>query len=145
MDREQTLSFNEGNIAEFRASGGQIGSFGGAPVLLLTSIGAKSGARRTSPMMYLADQDDSELIYVFASAAGADTNPAWYYNLIAHPDQVTVEIGANSVSATARVLPEVERARTYAIQADRYPGFAEYQAKTERAIPVIALQLHELS
>lgn len=86
------MSFNDGNIAEFRASGGQIGLFGDAPVLLLTSIGAKSGARRTSPMIYLADQDDSELIYVFASAAGADTNPAWYYNLLSHPDQVTVEM-----------------------------------------------------
>lgn len=141
MDREQTLSFNDQNIAQFRASGGRIDSFGDAPVLLLSTIGAKSGIRRTSPMMYLADERDSDRIFVFASAAGADSNPAWYHNLIAHPDRVTVEIGVETMSATAHVLPEDERAQTYAIQAGRYPGFADYQTKTERLIPVFALNL----
>lgn len=76
MDREQTLTFNNKNIAEFCASGGRIAAFGDAPVLLLTTTGAKSGQPRTSPMMYLADDHDPNRVYVFASAAGADTNPA---------------------------------------------------------------------
>jgi hypothetical protein len=76
VDRHQTLSFNERNIAEFRTSHGRIASFGHAPLLLLTSPGAKSGQRRTNPMMYLADEHDSNRVYVFASNAGADQNPA---------------------------------------------------------------------
>ena len=88
VDREQVLAFNEKNIAEFRRSGGRLSSFGDAPVLLLTSTGAQSGQRRTNPMMYLADDRDPELVYVFASAAGADENPAWYHNVVAHPDDL---------------------------------------------------------
>jgi len=76
VDRQQTLAFNENNIAEFRASNGRIASFGDAPLLLLTTTGARSGQRRTSPMMYLADEHDPNRVYVFASAAGADQNPA---------------------------------------------------------------------
>jgi F420H(2)-dependent quinone reductase len=76
MEREQILTMNENNIAEFRANGGKLASFGNAPVLLLTTTGAKSGKRRTSPMMYLADAQNPDNIYVFASFAGADINPA---------------------------------------------------------------------
>lgn len=142
MDRQQTLRFNETNIAEFRASGGRIGSFGDAPVLLLTTIGAKSGRRRTSPVMYLADEHEPNRVFVFASAAGADSNPAWYYNLSAHPEQVEVEIDTASLPATAEILPQLERDAVYSVQAQRYPGFAQYQANTDRPIPVIALHLH---
>ncbi len=141
MDRAQMLEFNHKMIAEFRASGGTLGSFGDAPVLLLTTKGARSGQSRTSPMMYLADEHDADRVYVFASAAGADSSPAWYYNLVAYPEEVTVEIGHDTRPASAEILDEPGRGRTYAVQAGRYPGFAEYQAKTDRQIPVVALNL----
>jgi len=141
VDRDQVLGFNERNIAEFRASGGRIASFGAAPVLLLTTVGARTGSPRTSPMMYLPDEHNPDRVYVFASAAGADTNPAWFHNLIAHP-RVVVEIGERSVDADAQVLPEPLRAQVFAEQAGRYSGFADYQNKTTRPIPVIALTLH---
>ncbi|MDQ6751257.1 MAG: nitroreductase family deazaflavin-dependent oxidoreductase [Actinomycetota bacterium] len=142
MDKQQKRDFNAKNIAEFRSGDGTLSSFGDAPVLLLTTTGAKSGLRRTSPMMYLADDQDPDRVYVFASAAGADTNPAWFENLVAHPESITVEIGREELTADAEVLPEPARARTFAVQADRYPGFAAYQAKTSRPIPVAALNLH---
>lgn len=92
--------------------------------------------------MYLADEQNPNRVFVFASAAGAETNPAWYHNLRAHPDQVQVEIGAENVPARAEILPEPQRGVVYAVQAGRYPGFAEYQAKTGRPIPVLSLHLH---
>jgi deazaflavin-dependent oxidoreductase (nitroreductase family) len=94
------------------------------------------------PMMYLADDREPNRLYVFASAAGADTNPAWFHNLIAHPEEVRVEVGSDTMTATAEVLPDARRGEVYAVQASRYPGFANYQAKTTRLIPVIALTLH---
>jgi deazaflavin-dependent oxidoreductase (nitroreductase family) len=141
VSNEEALSYNERNIAEFRASGGRPSSFDGAPVLLLTTTGAKSGQRRTSPMMYLADESDPQVVYIFASAAGADKNPDWYHNIVGHPEALIVEIGEATVAATPRVLDDPERGRIYAIQAGRFPGFAEYEAKTARVIPVIALTL----
>ncbi len=123
-------------IEEFRANAGQVGGqFEGAPMLLLTTTGAKSGQKRVNPMMYLGDGDE---VYVFASKAGAPTNPDWYHNLIANP-AVTVELGADTFDATASVVERAERDRIYAEQASRYPGFAEYQEKTDRVIPVVAL------
>jgi deazaflavin-dependent oxidoreductase (nitroreductase family) len=135
-------SYNTRNIAEFRASGGTVGSFGDAPLLLLTTIGAKTGKSRTSPMMYLADERDPDLVYVFASNAGGDDDPAWFRNLAAHPAGVTVEIGRETLTADAEVLPEPARSEIYAIQAARYPGFAKYESMTARRIPVAALTLH---
>ena len=128
--------WNDGVIAEFRANEGRVGGqFEGAPVLLLTTTGAKSGLPRTSPMMYL-EQDGK--VYVFASKGGAPTNPDWYHNLVAHPD-VTVELGAETYSASARVTSGEERDTVYAKQAHLYPGFAEYAEKTSRVIPVVEL------
>ncbi|MDG4663710.1 nitroreductase family deazaflavin-dependent oxidoreductase [Mycobacterium sp. 236(2023)] len=128
--------FNERNIAEFRANHGRVGGqFEGAPLLILHSTGAKSGEPRTNIMMYLAD-DDRYLI--FASKAGADDNPAWYWNLKAHPD-VRIEVGDDVLDVRATELDREERDRKYALQAQRYPGFAEYEQKTSRVIPVIAL------
>lgn len=141
MDREQILTFNEKNIAEFRSSAGRLSSFGDAPVLLLTTTGAKSGQPRTSPMMYLADDKDPNRVYVFASAAGADTNPAWFHNIVAHPKELSVEIGRDTMTADAEVLPDPLRRQIYDLQASRYPGFTAYQEKTTRPIPVIALTL----
>lgn len=125
-------------IKEFRASGGKVGGqFEGAPLLLLTTTGRRSGQRRTSPIMYLDDGAGRWL--VFASKAGADTDPDWFLNLQADPE-VTVEIGDRSdVVARATVLDGEERDRWYAEQVRRYPGFGEYQAKTDRVIPVVAL------
>lgn len=142
MNKEQKLTFNEKNIAEFRSNGGRLAYFGDAPVLLLTTTGAKSGQPRTSPMMYLPDDNDPNRVYVFASAAGADTNPAWFHNIVAHPMKLGVEIDRDTMTADAEVLPDPLRAQVYAVQAGRYPGFANYQTMTTRPIPVIALTLH---
>ena len=129
--------WNRQTIEEFRASGGKVGGmWEGRPLLLLTTTGAKSGQRHTTPTMYLADGDR---LLVFASKGGAPTNPAWYHNLLAHPE-VTVEVGSKTYEATATVLSGEERDRLYARQAERFPQFAEYQAKTSRKIPVIALE-----
>ena len=131
-----TDEFNRRNIEEFRANHGRLGGqFEGAPVLLLHSNGARSGKERVSPMMYL---DDGDRFLVFASAAGADRNPAWYWNLLAHPD-VDIEVGDDTIEVHAVELHGEERDAKYAVQAERYPGFAEYQRKTTRTIPVLAL------
>lgn len=128
--------WNRQIIEEFRANGGRVGGqFEGAPVLLLTTTGARSGRPHTTPMMYLPEGDR---IYVFASKAGAPTNPDWYHNLKANP-AVTVEIGDETVTARAEELTGPERDRVYAEQSARYPGFAEYQEKTSRVIPVVEL------
>lgn len=97
MDRAQKSTFNHKNIAEFRSGGGRIAHFGDAPVLLLTTTGAKSGQPRTSPMMYLADDHERDRVYVFASAAGADTNPAWFHNIVAHPKKLGVKIDRDAM------------------------------------------------
>jgi len=142
MTSTEGLTFNQRNIAEFRSNGGLIASFGDAPVLLITTTGAKSGLSRTNPVMYLADERDKDRVYVFASAAGADTNPDWFHNAVAHPTGLTVELGDDSLTADAEVLAEPARSQIYAVQAARYPGFAAYQDKTSRQIPVVALTLH---
>ncbi len=123
-------------IEEFRANEGKVGGqFEGAPLLLLHTTGAKSGLERVSPMMY---RDEDGRLFVFASKAGADTDPDWFRNLV-KTSAVTVELGTDTFSATAHPLPEDERASVYARQAEKYPGFAEYQAKTTRIIPVVEL------
>jgi deazaflavin-dependent oxidoreductase (nitroreductase family) len=123
-------------IAEFRANHGQVGgNFAGAPLLLLHTTGARTGTPRVTPMMYLAD--DGQYL-VFASKAGADVNPAWYHNLLAHPD-TTIEVGDSVIAVHAVELAGRERDEKYAEQARRYPRFGDYQRKTTRTIPVIAL------
>jgi deazaflavin-dependent oxidoreductase (nitroreductase family) len=129
--------WNRGIIEEFRANGGKVGGmWEGRPLLLLTTTGAKSGQRRTTPTMFLRDGDR---LLIFASKAGAPSNPAWYHNLRAHP-QVTVEVGNETYDAAASVLKGEERDRLYARQAELYPQFGEYQKRTTRTIPVIALE-----
>jgi deazaflavin-dependent oxidoreductase (nitroreductase family) len=128
--------WNQKIIDEFRANDGKVGGqFEGAPVLLLTTTGAKSGRRHTTPMMYQVGDDT---LYVFASKAGAPTHPDWYHNLMANPT-VTVEVGTATYEATAAALPRDERDRVYAEQVARFPGFGEYQEKTTRVIPVVAI------
>ena len=129
--------WNSKIIEEFHANGGKVGGpFEGAPLLLLTTTGAKSGQRRTTPLVYMPDGDR---MIIFASKAGAPTNPDWYHNLVAHP-QVTVEVGTETFEVKSVVITGEERDRLYAQQAARNPGFAEYETKTTRLIPVIALE-----
>jgi deazaflavin-dependent oxidoreductase (nitroreductase family) len=129
--------WNRQTIEEFRANGGKVGGmWEGRPLLLLTTTGAKSGQRRTRPVMYLRDGDR---LLVFASKGGAPTNPDWYHNLVAHPE-VTVEVGTENYEATATPLTGEERDRLFAKQAGLYPQFGAYQARTTRKIPVIALE-----
>ena len=128
--------FNERNIAEFRTNHGRVsGQFEGAPLVILHSVGARSGKPRTNIMMYQADGDR---YLIFASKAGADDNPAWYWNLKANPE-ARIEVGDDIVDVHATELDGDERDQKYALQAERYPAFVEYQRKTSRTIPVVAL------
>jgi deazaflavin-dependent oxidoreductase (nitroreductase family) len=128
--------WNDKIIAEFRANDGKVGGpFEGAPVLLLHTTGAKSGLERVNPMMY---QQVGDSVAVFASKAGAPTNPDWYHNLVAHPS-VQAEIGSQTLPFTARVAAGDEREQIWSKQKVAYPGFAEYEEKTTRQIPVIIL------
>lgn len=132
--------FNDGIIEEFRRRAGKVGgAFEGANLLLLTTSGARTGLSRTNPLMYF---DDDRRYLIVASYAGAPANPPWYYNLVAHPD-VSVEMGAERFIARAEVLAEPERTALFAGIAARNPTFAEYQRKTTRLIPVVALYRHE--
>lgn len=132
-DREDFVAWT---IREFRANHGRVGGpFAGAPLLLLHTRGARTGIERVNPMMYLAH---GPRYLVFASKAGADTNPGWYHNLLAHP-AATIEVGDDHMPVTATELHGQERDRYFAEQAHRYPGFDGYQRATRRVIPVIAL------
>jgi deazaflavin-dependent oxidoreductase (nitroreductase family) len=128
--------YNHQVIEEFRANGGKVGGmWEDTPLLLLTTTGAKSGERRTTPMGYMPDGDR---LIVFASAGGAPTHPGWYHNLLAHPE-VTVEVGTETFDAIAAVTKDAERDRLWAKGVALYPFLAKHQAKTPRQIPVIAL------
>jgi deazaflavin-dependent oxidoreductase (nitroreductase family) len=129
--------FNRNLIAEFRENGGKVtGIFGNAPLLLLTTTGAKSGEPRTSPVVYTRDGDE---YVVIASRGGSPNNPAWYHNLVANPT-VTVELPGETFTARTRVATGDERERLFRAQADLMPNFDEYQSKTTRQIPVIVLE-----
>jgi deazaflavin-dependent oxidoreductase (nitroreductase family) len=129
-------AWNAKIIDEFRSNGGKVaGPFENAPILLLHTTGARSGAERVNPMMYL---EVDGRVYVFASKAGADTNPDWYHNLVANP-KVGVERDASQYDASARPVTGTHRDEIYAIQAERFPNFKEYQEKTSRVIPVVEL------
>lgn len=128
--------FNEKVIAEFRANDGVVGGyFEGHTLLLLHSIGAKSGLERVTPVMTIQDGDRYVIV---ASKGGADTHPAWYYNLIANPD-VTVEVGTEKFDAIATITDEPERTELYAKMEAEASGFTEYKNKTSRVIPVVTL------
>jgi deazaflavin-dependent oxidoreductase (nitroreductase family) len=129
--------FNQQIIDEFRANHGKVGGgFAGAPMIILTTTGAKSGKPHTNPVVYL---EDGDRVFIFGSKAGAPTSPDWYHNLVANP-RVTVERGSETYAADAVVITGEERNRLFAAQAAVMPGFADYQAKTSRVIPVVELR-----
>ncbi len=124
-------------IEEFRANRGNVGGqLAGAPLLLLTTTGAKSGQPRTRPLVYLSEGGH---IYVFAGNRGAQTNPAWYHNLVAHPD-VIVELGPEKFEARAIVVDSAEGERLGHIQIQKIPALAELAAKITRKVPVVLLE-----
>lgn len=128
--------FNAQVIEEFRANGGKVGGmFEGANIVLLTTTGAKSGNPTTSPVMFLPDGDRYVII---ASNGGADTHPAWYHNLNANPS-ATAEIGTETFEVKSSEVAGAERDELYARMVAIAPGFAEYEAKTTRRIPVVTL------
>lgn len=128
--------FNAGVIEEFHANDGVVGGpFAGMPLLLLHHTGAKSGRPRINPLAY---QADNGRYVIFASKAGAPTNPDWYHNLKAHPN-VTIEVGTDTIDVVASEASGEERERLYRTQSENVPQFAEYEQKTDRVIPVIVL------
>ncbi|EME21643.1 nitroreductase/quinone reductase family protein [Rhodococcus triatomae] len=141
MNAPDPNDWNAKTIAEFRANEGRVGGqFEGAPLVLLHHRGRKSGREFVSPMMYLPDDSDPDRIFVFASKAGAPTNPEWYLNLIA-AGTATIERGTETYTVVIEEITGDERDGIYAEQAARYPGFAGYAEKTAgvRVIPVVAL------
>jgi deazaflavin-dependent oxidoreductase (nitroreductase family) len=128
--------FNAHTIAEFRKNRGKVGGyFEGAPLLLLHTAGKRSGKPHVSPVMYLKE---GQRYFVFGSKAGADSHPDWYYNIKAHPD-IKIEVGDETIDVHAEEVTGSERDAVYKRQAALYPTFAEYERKTKRKIPVIAL------
>jgi deazaflavin-dependent oxidoreductase (nitroreductase family) len=124
-------------IEEFRANGGKVGGgFSGTPLMLLHTTGAKSGREHVTPVTY---REVDGGYAVFASKAGAPTNPDWYHNLVANP-RVQAEIGTQTVTLTARVADEQEREPIWAAQKAENPGFADYERNTTRQIPVVILE-----
>jgi deazaflavin-dependent oxidoreductase (nitroreductase family) len=129
--------FNQGIIEEFRANAGKVGGpFEGAPMLLLHTRGRKSGKERVNPVVY-RQLDDGWAI--FASKGGAPTNPDWFGNLMANPE-TSIEIGTDTVDVEARVAEPDERAGIWEAQKQLMPGFADYERKTDRQIPVVILR-----
>lgn len=138
----ETMDWNSQIVAEFRTNDGRVGGpFEGAPLALVHHRGRKTGRAHVTPVMYLADETDPDVIYVFASKAGAPTNPDWYYNLTA-AGEAEVEVGTEVYPVTVTELTGAERDRVYAEQARRYEGFADYEKQTAgvRTIPVLSLR-----
>jgi deazaflavin-dependent oxidoreductase (nitroreductase family) len=134
----EVREMNKGVVEEFRANAGIVGGmFEGKNVLLLTTIGAKSGEERLSPLAYTRDGDR---LVIAASMGGAPKNPAWFHNLVANP-KVTVEVGTETFEATATVIADrAERDRLYAGMIAHAEGFADYEKKTDRIIPIVVLE-----
>jgi deazaflavin-dependent oxidoreductase (nitroreductase family) len=129
--------WNAGIIEDFRRNKGKVGGqFEGAPMVLLHHKGAKTGTERVNPLVF---QPDGDRWVIFASKAGAPTNPDWFHNLVANPDTV-IEIGDKTVPVRARVAEGDERERLWSKQKEMMPGFADYEKSTDRVIPVVVLE-----
>jgi deazaflavin-dependent oxidoreductase (nitroreductase family) len=127
-----------GHTAVYRATNGRVGHrFPGAPpMLLLDHVGAKSGTKRTSPLVYVRDGDDLVLV---ASKGGNPKNPAWFHNLKANPE-TTVQVGSEKIPVRARVASDTERERLWPKAVKTYSGYREYQERTPRKIPLVVLE-----
>ncbi|MEM9564658.1 MAG: nitroreductase family deazaflavin-dependent oxidoreductase [Actinomycetota bacterium] len=126
--------FNQGVIEEFRANEGRVGGpFEGAPMILVHHTGAKTGTERVTPLVY---RPDGDTWVIFASKAGAPSHPHWYHNLIANP-QTTIEVGTETIEVDTVEVTGEERSRIWEAQKRDAPQFAEYDAKTDREIPVL--------
>lgn len=131
-------AFNEGVIAEFRANGGEVGGFFADKfVVLLTTTGAKSGNRHTTP---LVAGRDGNAVFVIASAGGSHRHPAWYHNLVANPS-VTVEVGSETYETTAQVTDEPQRTELYTALEEKMSFFTDYRTDNPRTIPVVRFEL----
>jgi deazaflavin-dependent oxidoreductase (nitroreductase family) len=135
-EKPNWAEFNPPIIATFRANHGQVGGrFVASPILLLHTVGARTGQPRINPLTYLPDGDR---FVVFGSDQGAPRHPDWFHNVVAQP-AVQVEVGDEILVATATVAEEPERSELFARQVAVLPGFGEYQEKTSRTIPVVIL------
>jgi deazaflavin-dependent oxidoreductase (nitroreductase family) len=133
-----TNDWNDNNanvIKEFRNDGGKVTTRSGSSLLLLTTVGVKSRLQRTNPLAYLPGK---RCIYVFGSKGGSPAHPDWYLNLVARP-QVIVELGSERYEATAETITGIERGKIYARLVKLHPNFGDYEQKTARVIPVVAL------
>lgn len=132
--------WNDKIIKEFHENKGVVGGpFTGAHLLLVTTTGAKSGEKRVSPVMWFPDGDNRIIV---ASKGGAPTHPHWYHNLLKHPTvhvEAATDAGVVEYDAVASIMPEPERTARYKLIGDERPGFAEYQTKTDRKIPLVVL------
>jgi deazaflavin-dependent oxidoreductase (nitroreductase family) len=140
MSTEETKSWNQQIIEEFRANAGSVEQFGGKNLVLLHHTGAKSGAPYVSPLAGFPTPEGGWVIV--ASNAGRDHHPAWYYNLLAHPETSIEAPGdedVRTVKVSARVAGDEERDELYADVAAKAPQFAEYQKGTSRRIPIVVL------
>jgi deazaflavin-dependent oxidoreductase (nitroreductase family) len=129
--------WNEKVIEEFRANAGRVGGmFEGASLILIHHIGAKSGVERVAPLVHFPEDDDHTVIV--ASAGGAPNHPAWYHNLKANP-KIDVEVGAETYTVVADEITGPERDEVWERVTTTAPGFADYQRKTDRVIPLLRL------
>jgi F420H(2)-dependent quinone reductase len=128
----------DGHVAIYRASGGRVGHKlpGTPPMLLLDHVGAKSGKKRTSPLGYFRDGDD---VVIVASKGGDPRHPAWFHNLMANPD-TEIQLGSERRKVHARPATPEERARLWPKAVDTYGGYAGYQERTNRVIPLVVLE-----
>jgi deazaflavin-dependent oxidoreductase (nitroreductase family) len=132
---EEFLAYNQGIIREFRENQGVVAQLP-FPILLLTTTGARTGRRTTTPVGFGVDGDR---VYVVASKGGGPSNPAWFHNLRAHPS-VTVEFGGASYEVQAVIAGGADRDRLYGLIAAKVPAFGEYEKNTDRTFPVVVLE-----
>ncbi len=134
---ERAKTMNQQIIEQFHANGGKVGNIPGANFLLLHTLGAKSNQERVIPVLYF---DDSDNYVIVAAKGGAPTNPDWYYNILAHPENVTIEVGTEHFKVHATVAEPAERNRIFADVARQSPQFAGYQKDNPRVLPVVLLK-----
>jgi deazaflavin-dependent oxidoreductase (nitroreductase family) len=130
-------TLNQQIIDEFHAHGGKVRNFPGPEFLLLHTYGARTNQPRTTPLRYIKDGDRYVLV---AANGGAPRNPDWYYNILAHPDDVTIEVGTEQLNVHATVAPPAERDRLFAEVVRQAPDFAKAQKGTPRIMPMVLLE-----